>query len=60
MAKPITSCAVVVALKLDAEHKQLLNELIAVEKLNRSDVLRRAIRAYAKVLGIEPRQGKVA
>jgi len=40
-------------LKLDAEHKKLLNALIAAEKLNRSDVIRRAIRHYAKAIGVE-------
>jgi hypothetical protein len=52
MARPVSSISPVVVLKLDAEHKRLLNELIAVEQLNRSDIIRRAIRAYAKQLGV--------
>ena len=53
MARPVSSVSPVVVLKLDAEHKKLLNALIAAEKLNRSDVIRRAIRHYAKAIGVE-------
>jgi hypothetical protein len=46
-------------LRLDNEDKELLKRTMAVEKLTRSDVLRRALRAYAKQLGVAP-QAKVA
>jgi hypothetical protein len=37
-------------LVLDSDDLGLLNKLSATEKLNKSDVLRRALRAYAKSL----------
>lgn len=53
MARPIGSPSPNVVLRLDAEDKKIVNALIAAEKLNRSDVIRRAIRYYAKSLGVE-------
>jgi len=49
-----------VNLRLDNEDLKLLQEAAKVEKLTRSDTIRRAIRAYAKTLGIELQQSKVA
>lgn len=53
----------IMALRLDEEDRALLDACVAVEKLTKSDVLRRALRAYAKHLGVTParlrrRQGK--
>jgi hypothetical protein len=45
-----------IALRLDAEDRATLEALMAYEKLNISDVVRRAIRAYAKQLGVKPSQ----
>jgi metal-responsive CopG/Arc/MetJ family transcriptional regulator len=42
-----------VVVRLDPDDKALLNAVIRAEKLNRSDVMRRALRAYAKQLGVE-------
>jgi len=39
-------------LRLDAEDRALLDAVAAHEKLTRSDILRRALRAYAKELGV--------
>ena len=60
MARPIASPSPNVVLRLDAEDKKIVNALIAAEKLNRSDVIRRAIRAYAKQLGIQLESPKAA
>ena len=49
-----------VALRLDPEDLELLKRASATEKLNRSDVLRRALRQYAKSLGIEPKMAETA
>ncbi|GEM_PF-1852575 len=40
--------------KVDEDDLALVKQLMAAEKLRKSDILRRAIRAYAKQLGIEP------
>lgn len=52
MARKIESVTPNVVFRADPDDKALLNALIKTEKLNRSDVIRRAIRAYAKQLGI--------
>lgn len=39
--------------RLDDEDRALLDALSAAEKLTRSDVLRRAMRLYAKHIGVE-------
>jgi len=39
--------------KVDLEDLELVKQLMSAEKLKKSDILRRAIRAYAKQLGIE-------
>jgi hypothetical protein len=41
-----------VSLRLDAEDSQMLADLVKAEKLSKSDVIRRAIRAYAEKLGV--------
>lgn len=43
-----------VALRLDAEDMALLKQASAAEKLTRSDIIRRALRQYAKTLGVTP------
>ncbi len=53
MARPIGSVSPNIVLRIDSEDKAILNQLMKLEKLNRSDVIRRAIRDYAKKLGIE-------
>ncbi len=60
MPRQVNSPSPNVIFRADDEDKQILNRLIAFEKLNRSDVIRRAIRAYAKQLGVMPAPGKVA
>ncbi len=40
------------ALELDAEDSVLLEQLSAKEKLTKSDIVRRALRQYAKDLGL--------
>lgn len=40
-------------LNLDREDRELLDRMAAAEKLKRSDVVRRALRRYAKDLGLE-------
>lgn len=40
-------------MRLDAEDRALLDALCLCEKLNKSDIVRRAIRAYAKELGVK-------
>jgi len=40
--------------RLDSEDRSLLDALAEVEKLSRGDVLRRALRHYAKTLGVAP------
>lgn len=41
-----------IGLRLDEEDRALLDAVAAYEKLTRSDILRRALRAYAKELGV--------
>lgn len=41
-----------VSLRLDSEDSKILADLVAAEKLSKSDVIRRAIRAYAERLGV--------
>jgi predicted transcriptional regulator len=41
-----------VSLRLDSEDAKTLADLVKVEKLSKSDVIRRAIRAYAERLGV--------
>lgn len=41
-----------VSLRLDNEDSQTLADLVKVEKLSKSDVIRRALRAYAEKLGV--------
>jgi hypothetical protein len=45
----------VITVKLDAEDRELMQKLVDAERLTRSDVIRRAIRAYAKQLGVLPK-----
>jgi len=40
------------AIRLDAEDRALLDACAAKEKLTKSDILRRALRAYAQSLGV--------
>jgi uncharacterized protein (DUF1778 family) len=46
------------ALRLDDEDRALLRAVAAKEKLSMSDILRRALRAYAATLGITPESVK--
>jgi uncharacterized protein (DUF1778 family) len=41
-----------VGLRLDAEDRALLEACSKAEKLSKSDIIRRAIRAYAEKLGV--------
>jgi uncharacterized protein (DUF1778 family) len=41
-----------IAIRLDAEDRALLDACAAKEKLTKSDILRRALRAYAAELGV--------
>ena len=41
-----------IGLRLDTEGRELLEACSAHEKLSKSDVLRRALREYAKALGV--------
>ena len=43
-----------IGLRLDAEDRALLEACSKAEKLNRSDIIRRALRVYAKKLGVKP------
>jgi hypothetical protein len=49
-----------IALRLDAEDRALLEACSKAEKLNKSDIIRRALREYAKKLGVgaEPKRGR--
>ena len=40
------------AIRLDAEDRALLEACSKAEKLTKSDILRRALRAYAKSIGV--------
>ena len=48
------------AVRFDSEDEQILQACADCEKLSLSDTIRRAIRAYAKTLGVQPQQDKVA
>jgi len=43
-----------VAVRFDDEDRQYLDQAAKLERLSRSDIIRRAVRAYAKALGINP------
>jgi antitoxin component of RelBE/YafQ-DinJ toxin-antitoxin module len=45
-----------IAVRLDAEDRATLDAVVAYEKLTLSDVVRRAIRAYAKQLGVKKKR----
>jgi hypothetical protein len=49
-------------IRMDDEDRAVLDACAAAEKLTKSDILRRALRAYAKSLGVtvepEPRRQK--
>ncbi len=47
-----------IAIRLDAEDRALLDECSRREKLTKSDILRRALRAYARMMGVEPESEK--
>jgi uncharacterized protein (DUF1778 family) len=47
-----------VALRLDNEDMDLLKQACKAEKLTRSDIIRRALRAYVKQLCATPQQEK--
>lgn len=49
-----------IGLRLDDEDRALLEACSKVEKLSKSDILRRALREYAKKLGVteEPKRGR--
>lgn len=40
------------AIRLDSEDRALLEACAKAEKLTKSDIMRRALRAYAKALGV--------
>ena len=48
------------AVRLDPEDDRLLEACANTEKLTYSDILRRALRTYAKHIGVEPQSSKVA
>jgi metal-responsive CopG/Arc/MetJ family transcriptional regulator len=50
----------IVALRLDPEELELLDAMAAKEERNRSDVVRRAIRAYADQLGVTVKAKRAA
>jgi uncharacterized protein (DUF1778 family) len=43
-----------VAVRFDDEDRRFLDGAAKLERLSRSDIIRRAVRAYAKSLGINP------
>ena len=49
-----------IGLRLDTEDRALLDACSKAEKLNKSDIIRRALREYAKKLGVvpEPRRSR--
>ena len=47
-----------IGLRLDEEDRVLLDACAAKEKLSKSDILRRALRAYATALGVTAEQPK--
>jgi len=48
----------IVGLRLDPSELELLDALAAHEERSRSDVVRRAIRAYAEKLGVKAKPAK--
>jgi hypothetical protein len=44
-----------ISLRLEGEDIDVLESLVAAERLTQSDVIRRALRAYARELGVGPR-----
>ncbi len=48
------------AVRFDDDDNRLLEAVSKFERLSYSDILRRALRQYAKQLGVEPQQDKVA
>jgi len=46
------------AVRLDDEDRALLEAISKREKLSKSDIIRRAIRAYAAELGVKPARGR--
>ena len=46
------------AFRLDNEDRALLEACSRAEKLTKSDIVRRAIRQYARALGVEPEPPK--
>jgi metal-responsive CopG/Arc/MetJ family transcriptional regulator len=54
MARKVSPYSPHIIVNVDDEDRALINALIEHEKLTRSDIVRRALRAYAKQLGIEP------
>jgi len=47
-----------VCVRFEGEDLEILEALIAEERLSRSDVVRRAVRAYADKLGLLPKRKK--
>jgi hypothetical protein len=41
------------AIRLDAEDRALLEACAKAEKLTKSDIMRRALRAYARSIGVQ-------
>lgn len=48
------------AVRMDPEDEQILVACARAEKLSMSDTIRRAIRAYAKQIGVAPQPPKAA
>ena len=46
---------VMVSARFEGEDLETLEALVAAERLSRSDVIRRAVRAYAAQLGVKPK-----
>lgn len=49
----MTEGKIIAAIRFEGDDLSLLKALEAEERLSRSDVVRRAVRAYAKQLGVE-------
>ena len=47
-----------VCVRFESDDLEVLEALIAEERLSRSDVVRRAVRAYAEKLGVLPKRKK--
>ncbi|MCL4748912.1 MAG: ribbon-helix-helix protein, CopG family [Myxococcales bacterium] len=45
-------------MRLDDEDRALLEACVAREKLSKSDIMRRALRAYAETIGAKPAEVK--